>query len=164
MINVVRALARPLFATAVALSVSTTAQAQPVYKWNMPTPYADGSFHTKNTRQFAEDIRAATNGRVDITIHSNGSLFKLPDIKRAVQTGQVPIGETNLPAHGNEFAFFESEVILFLVKSYEDADRLWKLARPYVEKARASVARGDVISGEDFFKRLDSKLASLRSA
>jgi TRAP-type C4-dicarboxylate transport system substrate-binding protein len=134
MIDVVGALVRPLFATVLALGLCTAAQAQQIYKWNMPTPYADGSFHTKNTRMFADDIRAATNGRLDITVHSNGSLFKLPDIKRAVQTGQVPIGETNLPAHGNEFAFFESEVILFLVKSYEDADRLWKLARPYVEK------------------------------
>lgn len=35
-------------------------------------------------------------------------------------------------------------------------------ARPYVEQARTSVARCDVVSGEDFFKRLESKLDSLR--
>ncbi len=137
MIDGVRALARPLFAIGIILGFGAAADAQQVYKWNMPTPYADGSFHTKNTRQFADDIRAATNGRVDITVHSNGSLFKLPDIKRAVQTGQVPIAETNLPAHGNEYPFFDAEVILFLVKNYDDAARLWKLSRPYVEKRLA---------------------------
>jgi TRAP-type C4-dicarboxylate transport system substrate-binding protein len=137
MIDVVRALARPLFAIGIILGFGAAADAQQVYKWNMPTPYAEGSFHTKNTRQFADDIRAATNGRVDITVHSNGSLFKLPDIKRAVQTGQVPIAETNLPAHGNEYPFFDAEVILFLVKNYDDAARLWKLSRPYVEKRLA---------------------------
>ena len=41
-------------------------------------------------------------------------------------------------------------------------DLAW--ARPYVEQARASVARGDVLSGEDFFKRLQSKLDLLRSS
>jgi antitoxin ParD1/3/4 len=41
-------------------------------------------------------------------------------------------------------------------------DLAW--VRPYVEEARASVARGDVISGEEFFKRLESKLDTLRSS
>ena len=36
------------------------------------------------------------------------------------------------------------------------------LARPYVEQARASVARGDVLSGEEFFKRLDARYEALR--
>jgi antitoxin ParD1/3/4 len=37
-------------------------------------------------------------------------------------------------------------------------------AKPYVEQARASVARGDAISGDDFLRRLDEKLNSLRSS
>jgi antitoxin ParD1/3/4 len=40
-------------------------------------------------------------------------------------------------------------------------DLAW--AKPFVDKARASVARGDVISGEKYFKRLNAKLESLRS-
>lgn len=36
--------------------------------------------------------------------------------------------------------------------SIQDDDLAW--AKPYVEQARASVASGDVMSGEDFFKRL----------
>ena len=40
-------------------------------------------------------------------------------------------------------------------------DLAW--ARPYVDQARASVARGDVISGEQYFKRLRETPASLRS-
>jgi antitoxin ParD1/3/4 len=42
-----------------------------------------------------------------------------------------------------------------------DDDLAW--AKPYVDEARASVTRGDVMSGEEFFKRLDAKMASLRS-
>jgi antitoxin ParD1/3/4 len=40
-------------------------------------------------------------------------------------------------------------------------DLAW--AKPYVEQARASVARGDVISGDEFFKRLAKKLGTLQS-
>ena len=43
-----------------------------------------------------------------------------------------------------------------------DADDLaW--AKPYVEEARASVARGAVIAGEEFFQRLEGRLDKLRS-
>jgi antitoxin ParD1/3/4 len=40
-------------------------------------------------------------------------------------------------------------------------DLAW--AKPYVDQARASIARGDVLSGEEYFKRLDAKLEALRS-
>lgn len=42
-----------------------------------------------------------------------------------------------------------------------DDDLSW--AKPYVDEARASVARGDVISGEEYFKRLDAKVETSRS-
>ena len=130
------ALARPVLAFAVACGFAAAAHAQQ-YKWNMPAPYADGSFHTKNSRMFADDVRKLTNGRLDITVHANGSLFKLPEIKRAVQTGQVPIAETNLPAYGNEFAFFEIDVVLFQAQGYDAVAKLWKIAKPHVEKKLA---------------------------
>jgi antitoxin ParD1/3/4 len=38
------------------------------------------------------------------------------------------------------------------LKALSEDDLAW--ARPYVEEARASIARGDVISGEEFFRRL----------
>jgi antitoxin ParD1/3/4 len=40
-------------------------------------------------------------------------------------------------------------------------DLAW--AKPYVDQARASVARGDVMSGAEFFRRLNAQMASLRS-
>jgi TRAP-type C4-dicarboxylate transport system substrate-binding protein len=109
---------RHLLLSALSLALASlmplTAQAQAQnLKWNMPTPYADGSFHTKNTRLFADEIRQASGGRIDITVNANGALFKMPEIKRAVQTGQVPIAETNLPAYGNEFAFLTSTAFCF---------------------------------------------------
>jgi antitoxin ParD1/3/4 len=37
-------------------------------------------------------------------------------------------------------------------------------AKPYVDQARVSVARGDVLSGEEYFKRLNAKLEAMRSS
>ena len=44
-----------LVAAAAVSLFSLTAQAQT--KWDMPTPYSDGEFHTRNVRQFAEDVK-----------------------------------------------------------------------------------------------------------
>ncbi len=60
------------FALAAAALIGS-AQAQT--KWDMPTPYADGNFHTKNARQFAEDVAKATAGKLQIQVHSNASLI-----------------------------------------------------------------------------------------
>ncbi len=45
---------KKLAAAAVLPFVATLAAAQT--RWDMPTPYPDGNFHTKNAVQFAEDV------------------------------------------------------------------------------------------------------------
>src|ERR1041385_8969108 len=83
-----------------ALAASGAAQAQT--KRDMPTPYSDGEFHTRNIKQFIEDVKKNTNGGLDIAVHSNGSLIKHPDILRAVSTGQVNIAEFLLGQRSEE--------------------------------------------------------------
>ncbi len=122
---------RTLFALAAAALIGS-AQAQT--KWDMPTPYADGNFHTKNARQFAEDVAKATAGKLQIQVHSNASLIKHPEIKRAVQTGQVPIGEVLISVLANESPLFAFDSIPFLADSYAKERNLWQAAQPYVEK------------------------------
>ena len=119
------------FALAAAALIGS-AQAQT--KWDMPTPYADGNFHTKNARQFAEEVAKATAGKLQIQVHSNASLIKHPEIKRAVQTGQVPIGEVLISVLANESPLFAFDSIPFLANSYAKERNLWQAAQPYVEK------------------------------
>jgi len=119
------------FALAAAALIGS-AQAQT--KWDMPTPYPDGNFHTKNARQFAEDVAKATAGKLQIQVHSNASLIKHPEIKRAVQTGQVPIGEVLISVLANESPLFAFDSIPFLANSYAKERTLWRAAQPYVEK------------------------------
>src|SRR5688572_18532610 len=103
-------------------------------RWDMPTPYPDGNFHTKNVRQFAEEVAKASGGKLQIQVHSNGSLIKHPEIKRAVQTGQVPIGEVLISVLANENAIFAFDSNPFLANSYDQERKLWSIARPYLEK------------------------------
>ncbi len=122
---------RVVFSVA-ALALAATAQAQT--KWDMPTPYSDGEFHTVNVRQFVEDVKKATGGQVDINVHSNGSLIKHPDILRAVSTGQVAIGEFLLGQFGNEEPVFNADNVPFLAAGYDNAWKLYQAQKSILAK------------------------------
>ncbi len=125
-------LKQSLFAALVAGLAFGSAQAQT--KWDMPTPYPDGNFHTKNVRQFAADVKAASGGKLEIVVHSNASLIKHPEIKRAVLTGQVNIGQILISVIANENPIFAFDSTPFLAPNYAAAKKLLRVARPYVEK------------------------------
>src|SRR5688572_7306472 len=118
-----------------ASALASTAQAQT--KWDMPTPYSDGEFHTINVRQFAEDVKKATGGQIDINVHSNGSLIKHPDMLRAVSSGQVPIAEFLLGQFGNEEAVFNADNVPFLAAGYDNAWKLYQAQKVVLEKKLA---------------------------
>jgi TRAP-type C4-dicarboxylate transport system substrate-binding protein len=101
-------------------------------KWDMPTPYSDGTFQTVNVRAFVEDVKKTTGGKLDITVHSNASLVKMPEMKRAIQSGQAPIGEILISVLANEDAMFGFESVPGLATSYEAARKLHNLAKPSV--------------------------------
>jgi TRAP-type C4-dicarboxylate transport system substrate-binding protein len=125
---------RPILAAALA-AFTMPAVAQTA--WDMPTPYGDAVFHTQNIVQFADEVRAATGGALDITVHSAGSLFAHPQIKDSVRRGLAPIGEILMSQLVNENPVFGLDSIPFLAASYEDAARLWDASRPAIEVALA---------------------------
>ncbi len=106
-------------------------------KWDMPTPYGDGVHHTKNVRQFAEDVNKAAGGELNIVVHSGASLFKHPEIHRAVRSGQVSIGEMFMGLLGNSDPVFKADNIPFLASDFDSAKRLWQASRPAIEKSLA---------------------------
>jgi TRAP-type C4-dicarboxylate transport system substrate-binding protein len=114
---------------AAALAFATAATAQ---SWDMPTPYGDSTFHTQNIMQFADDIRTATDGGLDITIHSAGSLFPHAEIKGAVRNRSVPIGEFFLSRLSNEDLAYGIDSQPFVATSYEDAAKLWAAQKPVI--------------------------------
>src|ERR1043166_6536211 len=109
-------------------------------KWDMPTPYADSTFHTQNIRAFIDEVKAATGNQIDIVVHSNAALIKHPDILRAVHTGQVQIGEILLSQFGNEDPMFEVDSLPFLAAGYDNAWKFYQVHKAFVEKRM--LARG----------------------
>jgi len=103
-------------------------------KWDLASGYPPGNFHTENLEQFTKDVDAATQGKLKITLHSNASLFKLPEIKRAVQGGQAQAGEILLAAYENENALFGMDGVPFLATSYADAKKLQSVQLPALDK------------------------------
>ena len=115
------------------IGAALTASVAQAETWEMPTPYVDAVFHTQNIRQFADDVKAATNGGLVINVHSGGSLFKHPEIKNAVRGGQVPIGEFFLARLSNENPIFGVDTLPFLAANYDQAAKLWAASRSQIE-------------------------------
>lgn len=129
---------RTLFASALAAGAIALATPAVAETWDMPTPYPDGNFQTKNVYWFVDRVKELTDGELTINVHSAASLFKMPEIKRAVRSQQAPIGEVLMSVHGNENALWEVDGIPFLAAGYDNAWKLWQAQKPFVEELLAS--------------------------
>jgi len=122
-------------ASAVVLGVSTAS----AEKWDMPMAYSASNFHSEQGVLFADRVKEYTNGALEITVHAGGSLFKGGEIKRAIQTGQVNIGERFMAAHANEEPLLGWDNLPFLATTYADNDKLWAAAKDTVNGALADM-------------------------
>ncbi|HEY3459969.1 MAG TPA: TRAP transporter substrate-binding protein [Casimicrobiaceae bacterium] len=102
-------------------------------KWDVPTAYPANNFHTENLQQFANDVDKATGGKLKLQIHANASLFKAPEIKRAVQGGQAQAGEILLVNYENEDPLYGIDGVPFLATSYKESYKLYKAERKALE-------------------------------
>jgi TRAP-type C4-dicarboxylate transport system substrate-binding protein len=130
-----RALAYTTSLAAAGLVATALAGPAAAEKWDLPMAYPASNFHTENGAAFAACVTKGTDGAIEIVTHPNGSLFGGADIKRAVQTGQVPIGERLLSAHANENPLFGVDSIPFLATSFDDSVKLWEAAEPAIAEA-----------------------------
>lgn len=119
------------YATTLAMGLGLAAPAL-AETWDMPTPYGDSTFHTVNINQFADDVAKSTDGALEITVHSAGSLFPHGEIKTAVRSRQVPIGEFFLSTLSNEDLAFGIDSQPFVATSYADAAKLWEAQKPVI--------------------------------
>ena len=128
-----RTLNLSLMASLIALSGAAMAQT----KWDLPAAYPATNFHTLNLTQFAADVDKASGGKLKITVHANASLFKAPEIKRAVQGGQAQAGEILLANFSNEWPIYAADGLPFLADSYDESLKLYKAQKPLMEKKLA---------------------------
>ena len=135
-----RTILKTTCATAIGAVLATTAFADGhAQSWDMPMAYAATNYHSEHGVIFADKVREYTEGAIDITVHAGGSLFGGGDIKRAIQTGQVPIGERFMSAHANEAPLLGWDNLPFIATSYEDNAKLWEAARDTVNAQLADL-------------------------
>lgn len=120
-----------ILAAALLSGMATTVLAD---KWDLPTPYGDGTHQTQVVRSFAEEVNANSGGKLTIKIHSGGSLIKHPEIHRAVKSRQVQIGEVFIGRLGNIDPIFKLDNIPFLATSFDDAEKLYKASKATLDQ------------------------------
>src|SRR3982751_4514271 len=122
---------RLLAAAAIGAALASPVGAQT--KWDLPTAYPANNFHTESLQQIASDVDKASGGKLKIQLHPNASLFKAPEIKRAVQGGQAQAGEILLVNYENEDPLFGLDGVPFLATSYAESMKLYKAERKALE-------------------------------
>jgi TRAP-type C4-dicarboxylate transport system substrate-binding protein len=124
---------RRIFLSGLAAACLGISSAHAAERWNMSVEQPDGNYITAVARDFAADVAKATNGELDIKIHSNSVLFKRAELKRAVQTGQVQAGDVLISVLGNEDPIFEVDAVPLLARDFDSAWKLWQASRGQIE-------------------------------
>lgn len=102
--------------------------------WDMSLAWPAGNFHTKNAVIFADKVKAATGGEVEIVVHPGGELgIKGPEALIAVQDGIVPIADILLNQQVGENKYFGIESLPYLAAGYEELAVLHKYFWPGVK-------------------------------
>jgi TRAP-type transport system periplasmic protein len=115
-------------------ALTALASSQQAARWDMHIAWPEGNYHTQGALRFAETVEERSNGQLEITVHPGGALgFRGPEVLRLVRGGTVPIAEVfmeNVVGDAPIFGLFA----LPLTTDYEEAQRLYEIARPYFEE------------------------------
>lgn len=122
-------------ALAAILALTTAMPAMAQTAWDMSVVWPEGNFHTKNAQAFAARVAEATDGEVEITVHSGGGLgIKGPEGMAAVRDGIVPIADILMSQQVGENPALGVETLPFLAPTSQDLALLHKFYRPLIEK------------------------------
>jgi TRAP-type C4-dicarboxylate transport system substrate-binding protein len=125
---------RRLLVVFVALLLTGLVAAQQA-AWDMHIAWPESNYHTQGALRFAELLDERTDGAIDVTVHSGGSLgYRGPEVLRVVRNGVVPIAEVfmeNVVGDEPIFGLFA----LPLTTDYDEAWELYQIAKPYFEEA-----------------------------
>lgn len=101
---------------------------------DLSIPWSITQFHTQNAIRYARDIKAATDGRVSITVHPGAVLgIKGPDSLRAAADGIVPLVEMAGFQQVGRAPLLGLESLPFLVDTQEELGVLYSIMRDDIE-------------------------------
>jgi TRAP-type C4-dicarboxylate transport system substrate-binding protein len=112
-------------AVAAIAAVSTWRSSGAQAALDLATAYPIGNFHVQNLQQWADELAARADARLQVRVHAGGSLVKAPEIRAAVQSGRVALGEVFGPSLAGLDGVFGLDAVPFLATNYGSARRLW---------------------------------------
>jgi len=94
-------------------------------KWDMSTAWGASNFHAESAIAFADAVRDATDGSVDITVHLSGETgVKITEKLAAVETGIVQMADMLLFLQAGEEPFLGVDTLPYLIQG-QDEMTLW---------------------------------------
>ena len=116
-----------------------TVAVQPVLaktSWNANSVWPPKNLHSVGLGDFAEKVKKATNGDLEMVVHTGGALgFKGPDLLKAVRDGLVPISDMLISGVAGDEKIFQVVTLPFLVRNFDELRLLLDISRPYFDKS-----------------------------
>ena len=104
-------------------------------KWDLHLNYPAGNFHSKGAQVFADRVKEATNGEVNIVLHPGAALgFKGPELLRSVAEGQLAIAEVPTGMVEGDAPVLALTAQPFISSNAFEQRLLYQLAKPTYEK------------------------------
>ena len=107
--------------------------AEPAAAWQMAASRAPGGYPSAHLQRFAEELAAASAGRIRISVQSGSARTDPARVEDAVRSGRTPIGEFPLSILAGEHPIFGLDSIPFLATTHAKAAKLWEASRSATE-------------------------------
>lgn len=104
-------------------------------KWTANSVWPPENHHSIGLQEFAEKVKEATNGKVEISVQTGGALgYKGPELLKVVRDGLVPVSDMLTSGVAGDEKIFGVVTLPFLIQSFEEGKILNDIARPYFDK------------------------------
>lgn len=123
-------ISKTILAASAALAL-TTGVSQAETKWDLSTAWGADNFHAKNAMAFADEVRTATDGSVDITVHLSGEIgVKITEKLSAVENGIVQMADMLLFLQAGEAPMLGIDTLPYLIQGQDEMKAWLEVAGP----------------------------------
>ena len=100
-------------------------------KWDLSTAWGANNFHAQNAINFADAVRDATDGSVDITVHLSGEIgVKITEKLSAVENGIVQMADMLLFLQAGEAPLLGIDTLPYLIQGQDEMKTWLEVAGP----------------------------------
>ncbi|MCZ4291503.1 TRAP transporter substrate-binding protein [Hoeflea alexandrii] len=100
-------------------------------KWDLSTAWGANNFHAESAIAFADAVRTATDGSVDITVHLSGDTgVKITEKLAAVENGIVQMADMLMFLQAGDEPFLAVDTLPYLIQGQDEMKQWLEVAGP----------------------------------